>query len=96
MADSMVWVDEVEPAAAVAVAGSKMGRLAELHRAGVQVPQGFAVTVDAYRRHCAESGLDARIDEVIAGWAPTGGRGGRRGVGADPASCSTPRRCPTR
>ena len=42
-----------------------MGRLAELHRAGVQVPQGFAVTVDAYRRHCAESGLDARIDEVI-------------------------------
>ncbi|MGQ0576296.1 MAG: PEP/pyruvate-binding domain-containing protein [Pseudonocardia sp.] len=63
---SIVWVDEVDPAAAVAAAGSKMGRLTELHRAGVQVPMGFAVTVAAYRRHCAESGLDARIDEVVA------------------------------
>lgn len=64
---AIVWVDEVEPAAAIAAAGSKMGRLAELHRAGVQVPQGFAVTVDAYRRHCAESGLDDRIDAVLTG-----------------------------
>ncbi|WP_308259409.1 PEP/pyruvate-binding domain-containing protein [Pseudonocardia sp. H11422] len=64
--DSIVWVDEVDPAAAVAAAGSKMGRLTELHRAGVQVPQGFAVTVDAYRRHCTESGLDERIEEVIS------------------------------
>lgn len=31
------------------------------------VPLGFTVTVDAYRRHCAESGLDARIDEIVAG-----------------------------
>jgi pyruvate, water dikinase len=63
-----VWVDgDAEPAAAVAAAGSKIGRLAELHRCGVQVPRGFAVTVDAYHRHCAESGLDASIDEVIAG-----------------------------
>ena len=62
-----------EPAAAVAAAGSKIGRLAELHRCGVQVPQGFAVTVDAYRRHCAESGLDARD------------RRGARRLGAEPA-----------
>ncbi len=67
---AVVWVDDVEPEAAIAVAGSKMGRLADLHRAGVQVPQGFAVTVDAYLRHCAESGLDARIDEVLAGCDP--------------------------
>jgi len=67
---AVVWVDEVEPEAAIAAAGSKMGRLAELHRAGVSVPQGFAVTVDAYRRHCAESGLDARIDAVLAGCGP--------------------------
>ena len=67
---SLVWVDDVEPETAIAVAGSKMGRLADLYRAGVQVPQGFAVTVDAYRRHCAESGLDARIDEVLAGRDP--------------------------
>ncbi|MQA13336.1 MAG: pyruvate kinase [Pseudonocardiaceae bacterium] len=44
-----------------------MGRLAELLRAEVTVPLGFAVTVAAYRRHCAESGLDERIDEVISG-----------------------------
>lgn len=69
---AIVWVDGA-PAAAVAAAGSKMGRLSELHRAGVQVPDGFAVTVDAYRRHCADSGLDPRIDEVLAGLgsAPT-------------------------
>jgi pyruvate,water dikinase len=68
----IVWVDEVDPVAAVAAAGSKMGRLSELHRIGVEVPQGFAVTVDAYLRHCAESGLDARIDEVI-GWLGSNG-----------------------
>ncbi|MGE3286310.1 MAG: PEP/pyruvate-binding domain-containing protein [Pseudonocardia sp.] len=62
---SVVWIDEVDPAVAVAAAGSKMGRLVELHRAGVQVPAGFAVTIDAYRRYCAESGLDARIDETL-------------------------------
>ena len=67
---SLVWVDDVDPETAIAVAGSKMGRLAELYRAGVQVPQGFAVTVDTYRRHCAGSGLDARIDEVLAGCDP--------------------------
>lgn len=63
---AIVWVDEVDPVTAVAAAGSKMGRLAELHRAGVLVPAGFAVTVEAYRRHCTESGLDARIDEVLS------------------------------
>jgi len=63
---SIVWIDEVDPAVAVAAAGSKMGRLAELYRVGVQVPMGFAVTVAAYRRHCAEAGLDGRIDEVVA------------------------------
>lgn len=69
---SIVWVDG-DPAAAVAAAGSKMGRLSELHWAGVQVPDGFAVTVDAYRRHCTESGLDPRIDAVLAalGTAPS-------------------------
>jgi hypothetical protein len=36
---SVVWVDEVDPVTAVATAGSKMGRLTELHRAGVLVPR---------------------------------------------------------
>lgn len=67
---SIVWVDAVDPATAVAVAGSKMGRLTELHCSGVQVPDGFAVTVEAYRRHCAESGLDTRIENVLAELGP--------------------------
>jgi pyruvate,water dikinase len=67
----IVWVDSCEPAEAVAAAGSKMGRLSELHRAGVLVPDGFAVTVDAYRRHCTESGLDGRISTVIDTLGPT-------------------------
>jgi pyruvate,water dikinase len=64
--DAVVWLDEVDPERAIRAGGSKMGRLAELLRSGVQVPQGFAVTVDAYARHCRESGLDDRIDAVIA------------------------------
>jgi pyruvate,water dikinase len=64
--DAVVWLDEVDPERAIRAGGSKMGRLAELLRSGVQVPQGFAVTVDAYARHCRESGLDDRVDAVIA------------------------------
>lgn len=67
MTDSIVWTHEVDPSTAVRLTGAKMGRLAELGRAGVTVPAGFSVTVDAYRRHCAESGLDARIDEITRG-----------------------------
>ena len=71
--DAVVWIDEVDPQQAIAAGGSKMGRLAELMQSGVQVPQGFAVTVDAYSRHCRESGLDERIDAVIdrLGSSPT-------------------------
>jgi pyruvate, water dikinase len=71
--DAVVWIDEVDPQRAIAAGGSKMGRLAELMQSGVQVPQGFAVTVDAYSRHCRESGLDQRIDAVIdrLGSSPT-------------------------
>ncbi|MCU1630103.1 MAG: Pyruvate, water dikinase [Pseudonocardia sp.] len=65
--DSIVWIDEVDTDSAVAAAGSKIGRLTELHRAGVSVPQGFAVSVGAYLRHCAASGLDARVQAVIDG-----------------------------
>jgi pyruvate, water dikinase len=64
---AIAWLDEVAPEEAVACGGAKMGRLAELLASGVQVPQGFAVTVEAYLRHCRESGLDGRIDDVLAG-----------------------------
>jgi len=62
----VVWIDGVDPATAIEVGGSKMGRLTELLRSGVQVPDGFAVTTSAYLRHCAETGLDSRIDAIIA------------------------------
>lgn len=65
--EAVAWLDEVAPDEAVACGGAKMGRLAELLASGVQVPQGFAVTVDAYRRHCRDSGLDGRIDAVLEG-----------------------------
>jgi phosphoenolpyruvate synthase/pyruvate phosphate dikinase len=67
MTASIVWTDQVDPATAATVAGAKMGRLSELHRAGVCVPPGFSVTVDAYRSHCAESRLDEFIDSVLGG-----------------------------
>ena len=64
---AIVWVDGVDPDRAVALTGSKMGRLTDLHQAGVEVPDGFAVTVEAYRRHCADTGLDQRIEQIISG-----------------------------
>lgn len=63
---AVVWIDEVDPVTAVEVGGSKMGRLTELQRSGVQVPDGFAVTTAAYLRHCAETGLDAKIDAIVS------------------------------
>jgi pyruvate,water dikinase len=67
MDERIVWVDKVDPRIATAVAGSKIGRLSELHSAGLRVPQGFAVTVHAFRTHCRTSGLDGRIDDTVRG-----------------------------
>ena len=57
MPDAIAWVDEIAPERAVSVCGAKMGRLAELLEAGVSLPKGFTVTVDAYRRHWARGRL---------------------------------------
>jgi len=66
MTACVVWPDTIDLETATAVAGSKLARLAELHGIGVTVPRGFAVTVEAYRRHCAESGLAALVEESLA------------------------------
>ena len=58
MPDAIAWVDEVAPDEAVGICGAKMGRLAELLRAGVSLPKGFTVTVEAFRRHWDQAGLD--------------------------------------
>lgn len=63
--DTIVWIDGVDVDTAVRVAGSKMGRLTELHLAGATVPDSFSVTTQAYRAHVVASGLDALATEVI-------------------------------
>ncbi len=72
----LVWLDDLDPATAIEVAGSKVGRLAELRRMGMNVPDGFAVTTDAYRRFCEVTGLDTVIDERLVAAAAAGGRDG--------------------
>jgi phosphoenolpyruvate synthase/pyruvate phosphate dikinase len=67
MPDAIAWVDEVAPEQAVGVCGAKMGRLAELLRAGVALPRGFTVTVEAYQRHWDEAGLDEVVDAAFGG-----------------------------
>lgn len=63
--DNIVWIDAVDVDTAVRVAGSKMGRLTELHLAGATVPDSFSVTTSAYRTHVVASGLDTFASEVI-------------------------------
>lgn len=67
MSDLVVWLDGVDPKEATAAIGPKMGRLAELMRAGLAVPNGFGLSVEAYREHCRESGLLALVDESLRG-----------------------------
>jgi len=66
-AGAIAWVDDIAPDQAVGVCGAKMGRLAELYRAGVNLPQGFTVTVEAYQRHWEQAGLDAVADTALRG-----------------------------
>jgi pyruvate,water dikinase len=65
--DAIAWVDEIAPDEAVGVCGPKMGRLAELLRAGVSLPQGFTVTVEAFRRHWDRTGLAEVADAALGG-----------------------------
>jgi pyruvate,water dikinase len=47
--------------------GKKCAHLGEMTRLGLQVPQGFALSVDAYRRYMDVTGLSARITGYFAG-----------------------------
>lgn len=62
---AVIELDDLTPENATAAGGAKIGRLAEMAAAGAEVPKGFVVGVDAYLRHCAESGLDAVVDRVL-------------------------------
>lgn len=63
----IVWIDTVDPDDALARTGAKMGRLAEMTRDGLSVPLAFAVTIDGFREHVAETGLDEVIDRHLRG-----------------------------
>ena len=63
----IVWIDTVDPDDALARTGAKMGRLAEMARDGLSIPLAFAITIDGFREHVAETGLDAIIDGHLAG-----------------------------
>src|SRR5215469_5110771 len=67
MPDAIAWVDEVAPDEAVGICGAKMGRLAELLNAGVSLPKGFTVTVEAFRQHWDRAGLDEVADAALGG-----------------------------
>ncbi|HEV8626425.1 MAG TPA: PEP/pyruvate-binding domain-containing protein [Acidimicrobiia bacterium] len=60
-APPLVWIEDLDPAHAGAVAGSKLSRLADLTRAGLTVPKGFAVTTAAYLDFCRSAGVGERI-----------------------------------
>jgi len=62
---STVWFEEIGKGD-VARAGGKGANLGEMARAGLPVPPGFVVTVDAYRRFLEESGLARELDEALA------------------------------
>lgn len=48
------------------VVGKKCANLGELARLGVQVPQGFAIATDAYRRYMERTGVGERIARYFA------------------------------
>jgi len=56
----------------VPLVGGKNASLGEMLRtlgeAGVRVPDGFAVTAEAYRYYLREAGLEGKIRELLDGW----------------------------
>jgi pyruvate, water dikinase len=68
---AIAWVDDIVPDQAIGACGAKMGRLAELYQAGVNLPKGFTVTVEAFRRHWEQAGLAEFADAALDGLGPT-------------------------
>ena len=51
-------------------AGGKGANLGELLAGGFDVPPGFVVTTDAYRRFVTDAGIGDQIVRAAADWAP--------------------------
>lgn len=59
------WIDNLNDADAPIV-GPKMARLGTMRGLGLDVPDGFAVTADAFRRFLRNGHLEHKIDEKLA------------------------------
>jgi pyruvate, water dikinase len=64
-AEQVVWFDELAGDVR-AVAGGKCASLVEMRRAGFPVPPGFAITVAAFERFGAETGVSAEVERLVA------------------------------
>ncbi len=68
--DFIRWFDQIR-IEDVAEVGGKNASLGEMFREltprGIRVPNGFATTANAYRMFLGESGLDAKIAQVLSG-----------------------------
>jgi phosphoenolpyruvate synthase/pyruvate phosphate dikinase len=62
--DRIVWLDECAGDHAPVVGGKAAG-LGSLLREGLQVPPGFVVTTEAYRRFVRARGLEREIERVL-------------------------------
>jgi pyruvate,water dikinase len=64
----ILWFSEID-IDDVPLVGGKNASLGEMVRElapeGIRIPNGFAVTADAYRRFLAEAGLDAQIRDIL-------------------------------
>ena len=62
--NDVIWLRDLGDHSA-SEAGPKIARLGELQRLGLQVPDGFAVTADAFSRFLTETGLSTRIEALL-------------------------------
>ena len=62
---SLLWFSEID-SSHLGVAGGKGANLGEMIRRGAPVPPGFVVSVVAYRKFLAGSGLDAKLSEILS------------------------------
>ncbi len=65
----VVWLHEIGEISVDKV-GGKSAKLAEMRHAGLPVPNGFAVTTDAYNRFVKETGAAVRINRYMESIPP--------------------------
>src|SRR5580704_91068 len=61
----LLWLEDLTEKDA-GVVGPKIARLQKLRRLGIEVPDGFAVTTEAFRAFLSENSLEPLIDRELA------------------------------